>query len=736
MSDGQTKIDVPSTGMSGLEKNVHGMNHNGPLNKKMNATSLGCGSPSVPMKDIVKPTNHDVLCGRGGGTNNHVGNNHWRTLVSFNKRLYISLPKRQKMKVAQSIVRAVRCQIPPGRFLQKDPETGLWFDIGDQKAQDKTSQALREGAPDLRSDMEKESKKPKSGGPAENNTANVPGYTMVPSMGFPPPVVPMAMPGVMGPPMFPPMPFPPMPPHMFPFPMPMPGGPMVAGPGTPMFSGQMPPGGMMMPFPDQNPANSANKNSGKNTMVAAAELSKATLPAAGANQESTKSTLVTSSSNPLNNSSILQESKISSNEEKRALDLTESSPNIDKEILTQNSHTKSSDNRKATPPQMPEWTGEQPQAQQQFTALPDAPVLPAFISKTDHANNSNLSNPNIKSTPTTQHSIHPFMPPPPRRAPSLTIPKNFQGNDNLIDENDTLNYEQFSQYHDLMKQSFPHKGKNSDNRNHHSLIDDSDDEEGEQMNEFKQWDDLNPTPATMLNRDQSLGPMSTTSVFTDMSDVLSVDGISLESLSISKQPATTSLSRGNSRTGWGIEATSLTRGESNMSEMSLLRGTSTDFGYQSNNNQFALHMMTQNQQDESEQNQQSTQSPFRQSKDNSTNNFDSTSNHDINNSFYMSQGMVQDYRRTGEQMSNGNNQAPQNLVRGASGNIKNGYNRDVNNFQGMQNYSNVMMQHYYNNIANNGNNGTQFFETGAFDANQMQNQQEQSDNQNFNFTGS
>ena len=47
------------------------------------------------------------------------------------------------------------------------------------------------------------------------------------------------------------------------------------------------------------------------------------------------------------------------------------------------------------------------------------------------------------------------------------------------------------------------------------------------------------------------------------------------------------------------------------------------------------------------------------------------------------------------------------------------------------------MQHYYNAMANNGNNtGTQFFETGTFDANQMQNQQEQSDNQNYKFTGS
>ncbi len=71
-------------------------------------------------------------------------------LVAANKQLYITLPKRQKMLLSRSIVNAVRSQNPPGRFLQKDGKTKLWFDVGDQRAQEKTSQALREGAPDIR----------------------------------------------------------------------------------------------------------------------------------------------------------------------------------------------------------------------------------------------------------------------------------------------------------------------------------------------------------------------------------------------------------------------------------------------------------------------------------------------------------------------------------------------------------------------------------------------------------
>jgi hypothetical protein len=96
------------------------------------------GNPRDP---IVTPLPSDVLCGRGGGTNHHPGNSNWRSLVSANKRLYLTLPKRQKGLVAKSIVHAVRSQNPPGRFLQRD-EHGLWYDIGDDKAWFKTSQAL------------------------------------------------------------------------------------------------------------------------------------------------------------------------------------------------------------------------------------------------------------------------------------------------------------------------------------------------------------------------------------------------------------------------------------------------------------------------------------------------------------------------------------------------------------------------------------------------------------------
>lgn len=105
------------------------------------------------LKGIVTPHPNDVLCGRGGGSNNHPGNESFRELVNEVKFPYVNCPKREKPLIARRIVEAVRNQTPPGRFLSKDSKTGLWNDIGDGKAREKTSQALREGAPIIREHM-------------------------------------------------------------------------------------------------------------------------------------------------------------------------------------------------------------------------------------------------------------------------------------------------------------------------------------------------------------------------------------------------------------------------------------------------------------------------------------------------------------------------------------------------------------------------------------------------------
>jgi hypothetical protein len=93
---------------------------------------------------ISRPHPNDVLCGRGGATNSHVGNLNFRCLVAANKDVYVTLTKKQKMLMARGIVNAVHNQDPSGRFMQKDASTGTWFDIGLPRSLEKTSQALRE----------------------------------------------------------------------------------------------------------------------------------------------------------------------------------------------------------------------------------------------------------------------------------------------------------------------------------------------------------------------------------------------------------------------------------------------------------------------------------------------------------------------------------------------------------------------------------------------------------------
>ena len=43
---------------------------------------------------------------------------------------------------------------PAGRFLARDMKTNTWYDVGDEKAREKVSQALRENALTLRKEME------------------------------------------------------------------------------------------------------------------------------------------------------------------------------------------------------------------------------------------------------------------------------------------------------------------------------------------------------------------------------------------------------------------------------------------------------------------------------------------------------------------------------------------------------------------------------------------------------
>ena len=108
-------------------------------------------SASVQYITVIHP--EDVLSGRGGATNSHSGNRAFRNLVKQYQAKYLQAKKRDKPSVASIIVELIRKK--GGRFLRRCDATDaqgqvLYVDIGDMRAREKTCQALREGAPELR----------------------------------------------------------------------------------------------------------------------------------------------------------------------------------------------------------------------------------------------------------------------------------------------------------------------------------------------------------------------------------------------------------------------------------------------------------------------------------------------------------------------------------------------------------------------------------------------------------
>jgi hypothetical protein len=116
------------------------------------SSSVAIDAKNYPMFGIDFPGKNDIMCGRGGESNTHVGNVRFRSLISDHKIAYLSAGKSQKPEMAMNIVNMWRGQSPPGRFLAKTnpkSEDSLWHDVGDRKAKEKVSQCLREKTPEI-----------------------------------------------------------------------------------------------------------------------------------------------------------------------------------------------------------------------------------------------------------------------------------------------------------------------------------------------------------------------------------------------------------------------------------------------------------------------------------------------------------------------------------------------------------------------------------------------------------
>jgi len=101
---------------------------------------------------VEEPGENDVLCGRGGRVNTHIGNINFREIVLQFKPKYLATrcKKIEKAHICAKVVTHVRDAVPAGRFLKRDGKTGLWVEVGDEKARKKAGQALREDAAEIR----------------------------------------------------------------------------------------------------------------------------------------------------------------------------------------------------------------------------------------------------------------------------------------------------------------------------------------------------------------------------------------------------------------------------------------------------------------------------------------------------------------------------------------------------------------------------------------------------------
>lgn len=153
-SDAETEADDPEDTRTPEEKEKEAKEKEEAEKKRIE--ELKIKYKDWPLKDIKEPHENDVMYGRGGGTNHHPGNKRYRKMVEERKVQYVNSKRLDKPLVALEIIREWRAQLPPGRFLKHNEKTGNWDDVGDKKAREKTSQALREKAPIIRAQQEEQ----------------------------------------------------------------------------------------------------------------------------------------------------------------------------------------------------------------------------------------------------------------------------------------------------------------------------------------------------------------------------------------------------------------------------------------------------------------------------------------------------------------------------------------------------------------------------------------------------
>lgn len=102
-------------------------------------------------KPVESLNAHDVLLGRGNGSNEYVGNRAFRAKVQARKKEYASANNENKGRIAKAVFDSIKSR--GGRFLRMKKSTepvsniveeGTWYAVDEKQAVEKVKQALRE----------------------------------------------------------------------------------------------------------------------------------------------------------------------------------------------------------------------------------------------------------------------------------------------------------------------------------------------------------------------------------------------------------------------------------------------------------------------------------------------------------------------------------------------------------------------------------------------------------------
>jgi hypothetical protein len=93
----------------------------------------------------------DIVCGRGAPTNYHYGNQAFKDLVGEYQTGYLCAKRSDKPHLAMKIMDIVKDR--GARFVRREKAAGrsIWVEIDAKGAYEKVCQALRQGAPEMRS---------------------------------------------------------------------------------------------------------------------------------------------------------------------------------------------------------------------------------------------------------------------------------------------------------------------------------------------------------------------------------------------------------------------------------------------------------------------------------------------------------------------------------------------------------------------------------------------------------